>query len=74
MHVLAHLPKGTDDVALVARAQARGLSPNALSPLAVEAACAPALLLSFTNLPAEDAPRAVRQLAAVLASSSGRTG
>ena len=66
MHVLAPLPQGTDDVALVARAQAQGLSPTALSPLVIEAACAPALLLSFTNLPAEEAPRAVRTLASLL--------
>jgi GntR family transcriptional regulator/MocR family aminotransferase len=66
MQVLSRLRPGSDDVALAARAAADGLSPSPLSPLAVEAACGPGLLLSFTNLPAEDAPRAVRKLAALL--------
>jgi GntR family transcriptional regulator/MocR family aminotransferase len=69
MHVLARLPAGTDDQALAARARDAGLAPSALSAAAIEAACGAGLLLSFTNIAATDATRAVRRLGRVLSSA-----
>jgi GntR family transcriptional regulator/MocR family aminotransferase len=69
MHVLMRLGGGADDVDLVRRARADSLGPSALTPLAVEAACGPGLLLSFTNLPAETARREVDRLRRVMAAA-----
>jgi GntR family transcriptional regulator/MocR family aminotransferase len=66
MHVLARLEAGRDDVAAAARARSIGLAPEALSPFAMECACGPGLLLSFTNLPVEAADREVRKLQRIL--------
>ncbi|HLI12158.1 MAG TPA: PLP-dependent aminotransferase family protein [Alphaproteobacteria bacterium] len=62
MQLLARLAPGEDDLALAARAHARGLAPTALSATAVEAKCGPGLLLGFTNIPAASATRAARRL------------
>jgi GntR family transcriptional regulator / MocR family aminotransferase len=71
MHLLARLPQGSDDVVLVERAAAAGLGPVALSPWAVRAPCAPGLLLSFANIPAERAADEVDRLAKALAAPAG---
>lgn len=65
MHVLAWLRPSEDDVALAARAADHGLAPAALSTFAV-AVYPPALLLSFTNIPAGDARHAAARLKRVL--------
>jgi len=62
MHLVARLPAGADDVALAQAAAAHGLAPGALSDCTIEAACDPALLLSFTNVAERDAPRIARRL------------
>ena len=62
MHVIARLPPHVDDAAVVASAHAAGLAPEPLSRFAMDAGTGPALLMSFTNLPAEAATRAVRKL------------
>ncbi len=63
MHLLGRLPKGTDDVALVARLRVHGLTPAALSGCGVEVPCAPGLLLGFTNVDSSQAPEAAQRLA-----------
>jgi GntR family transcriptional regulator / MocR family aminotransferase len=55
MHLLGQLPKGTDDLALVAHLRERGLQPSALSGCGVNAPHAPGLLLGFTNIPSSAA-------------------
>jgi hypothetical protein len=40
---------------LVHRAESHGLAPAALSPLSINSDCGQGLLLSFTNIPAEQA-------------------
>jgi GntR family transcriptional regulator/MocR family aminotransferase len=55
MHLLARLPSGTSDTALVRRAETHGLAPAALSPLSVEHDCCPGLLIGFTNIAQEHA-------------------
>ena len=55
MHLLARLPSGTSDTALVPLAEMHGLAPAALSPLSVEHDCCPGLLIGFTNIPQEHA-------------------
>ena len=68
MHVLTWLGSGSEgDVELVRRARADGLGPIALTSFAVEAACGPGLLLSFTNVAAEAARREVERLRRVIA-------
>ncbi len=67
LHILAWLRRRQDDAVLAERAAAHGLAPGALSTFAVAAKCPPALLLSFTNVPAEAAGREVRRLQRALA-------
>jgi DNA-binding transcriptional MocR family regulator len=55
MHLLARLPSGTSDTALVRLTEMHGLAPAALSPLSVEYDCCPGLLIGFTNIPQEHA-------------------
>src|SRR5262249_41564131 len=62
MHLVAWLRAGEDDVALARRAAAQGLAPHALSRWRIRSRGDPALLLGFTNLPAEGAARAVARL------------
>jgi GntR family transcriptional regulator/MocR family aminotransferase len=63
IHLMAWLPSGTDDKALERQAGEQGLAPFALSHAATLAKPPPALALSFTNIPVEDAPRLVGRLA-----------
>jgi GntR family transcriptional regulator / MocR family aminotransferase len=69
MHLVARLPRGTDDVQLVAELVRTGIGPSALSAWGVEAPYAPGLLISFTNVDVKKAPQAARRLADALARS-----
>jgi GntR family transcriptional regulator/MocR family aminotransferase len=71
MHLVARLPRGTDDVKLVAELVRQGIGPSALSAWGVETPYAPGLLISFTNVDVKKAPQAARRLADALASSHG---
>jgi GntR family transcriptional regulator/MocR family aminotransferase len=55
MHLLARVAGCNNDCDLVARANASGLAPAALSPWVIECEDRQGLLLSFTNIPAEAA-------------------
>jgi GntR family transcriptional regulator/MocR family aminotransferase len=72
MHLLAHLPSGSDDVALAERAAAEGLAPAALSPWSVRPRPRPGLLIGFANIPAARASRETARLAAALRPGRGR--
>jgi len=67
LHLVVHLPAGTDDRSLVARARSHGLAPVALSRLGVERPHAPGLLVGFANVPAAEAAGAAHRLAAAIA-------
>lgn len=62
MHLLARFPDCTSDLDWVARAETRGLAPAALSLWRVERDCGQGLLLSFTNIPQENAAEVVTRL------------
>ncbi|HEX8995936.1 MAG TPA: PLP-dependent aminotransferase family protein [Ktedonobacterales bacterium] len=62
IHLLVTLPEGTDDVALAALAQARGLATTALSPH-YQAEARPGLLLGFGALNEDQLAEGVRRLA-----------
>jgi GntR family transcriptional regulator/MocR family aminotransferase len=64
IHLMAWLSAGTDDKALERQAGEQGLAPFALSHAAIAAKPPPALALSFTNIPVEDAPRLAGRLEA----------
>ena len=66
MHLMAWLQTGCDDDALAKLAWDQGLAPFPLSRGVIETKRPPALGLSFTNIPIEEAPRTVARLAAVL--------
>jgi GntR family transcriptional regulator/MocR family aminotransferase len=66
MHLLLRLPPGTDDMVLARKAAEEGLGPVPLSLWSMEADCGPGLVLSFTNIPAEDAGKQACRLAALL--------
>jgi GntR family transcriptional regulator/MocR family aminotransferase len=72
MHLVARLPRGTDDVGLVAELVRQGIGPSALSVWGVEAPYAPGLLISFTNVDVKKAPQAARRLADALKASPRR--
>jgi GntR family transcriptional regulator/MocR family aminotransferase len=74
MHLTARLPKGFDDVEVVRRARARGISAIALSTCYVANAGDPGLVLGFGGVPEADIIRGVQTLSGVLAeiTSSGR--
>jgi GntR family transcriptional regulator/MocR family aminotransferase len=55
MHLLARPIGNARDTDLVHRAESHGLAPTALSPLSINSDCGQGLLLSFTNIPAEQA-------------------
>jgi GntR family transcriptional regulator/MocR family aminotransferase len=55
MHLLARLPRGTDDVKLVERLREAGMKPSSLSACGVERPSAPGLLIGFTNIEATKA-------------------
>jgi len=68
--VMLRLPPGTDDAALATTALAHGLGPASLSEwYATDAARAPGLLLSVTNLVDSQVRRACDQLKALIARS-----
>ena len=69
MHLVARLPRGTDDVGLVAELVRQGIGPSALSAWGVAAPYAPGLLISFTNVDVKKAPQAARRLAEALHSA-----
>jgi GntR family transcriptional regulator/MocR family aminotransferase len=69
MHLVARLPRGTDDVGLVAELVRHGIGPSALSAWGVERPYAPGLLISFTNVDVKKAPQAARRLAEALRSA-----
>ncbi|MBV8456503.1 MAG: PLP-dependent aminotransferase family protein [Acetobacteraceae bacterium] len=62
MHLLLRLACGTSDSELVRHAESQGLAPAALSRHAISSHPAPTLLLSFTNIPEDDAARAAQAL------------
>lgn len=62
MHLLARFSACKSDVDWVARANAHGLAPAALSEWRVERDCGQGLLLSFTNIPAQNAEEAAMRL------------
>ncbi len=66
MHLVARLPRGTDDVKLVAELVRQGIGPSALSTWGVERPYAPGLLISFTNVDLKKSPQAARRLAEAL--------
>lgn len=61
MHLIARL-KAERDEPLVTKAMMQGLAPEALSRMAIERDCGQALMLSFTNIPPEQAPAMARRL------------
>ena len=67
MHLVARLPRGTDDVTLAVGLIRRGLGPSLLSAWGVRAPYAPGLLLSFTNVEVKKARAIAQQLADALA-------
>ncbi|MBV9824607.1 MAG: PLP-dependent aminotransferase family protein [Alphaproteobacteria bacterium] len=71
MHLLAWPDGGLADTELVRRAEAQGLAPSPLSMHAIAAACKPGLLLSFTNIPEDQAESAARRLLAALKQDAG---
>jgi DNA-binding transcriptional MocR family regulator len=66
MHLMAWLQPGCDDEALAQRAWSQGLAPFPLSRAVIETKRPPALGLSFTNIPVEEAPRVAARLAKTL--------
>ncbi|HUL09044.1 MAG TPA: PLP-dependent aminotransferase family protein [Candidatus Acidoferrum sp.] len=72
MHLVARLPDGTDDVALVAGLVKQGIGPSALSAWGAERPYAPGLLISFTNVDVRKAPQAARRLAEALHAAKER--
>src|SRR5262249_48184979 len=72
MHLVARLPAGVDDVALVADLVRQGIGPAALSAWGVAAPYAPGLLISFTNVDVKKAPQAARRLAEALKAAPER--
>jgi GntR family transcriptional regulator / MocR family aminotransferase len=62
MHLLARFPECQSDIDWVARAAARGLAPVALSEWRVDRDCGQGLVLSFTNIPPQNARAAARRL------------
>jgi GntR family transcriptional regulator/MocR family aminotransferase len=67
MHLVARLNAGHDEAAVLALAQALGLSPAPLSSCGIAAPAGPGLLIGFTNVPATAAREAAARLAAAMA-------
>jgi GntR family transcriptional regulator/MocR family aminotransferase len=68
MHLLARLPRGTDDVKLVEHLKAAGMSPSPLSICGVERPYAPGLLIGFTNIETTKARSSAQRLERALKS------
>ena len=66
MHILLRLDDAADDVAAIEACQAAGLAPSSLSRAYAGPKQQQGLLLSFTNLPPEQAPAMVQRLARAL--------
>jgi GntR family transcriptional regulator/MocR family aminotransferase len=66
MHILLRLDDAADDVAAIAACAAAGLAPSPLSRAYTGAKRKQGLLLSFTNLPPEQAAAMVQRLARAL--------
>ena len=66
MHLLARLPRGTDDVKLVDHLKSLGIGPSPLSTCGVERSYAPGLAIGFTNIEAKKAQEAARALASAM--------
>ncbi len=69
MHLLARLPRGSNDTFLVAKLSRRGIAAAPLSTCGADRPFAAGLLLGFTNIAAKNAAAAARALADAL----GRT-
>ena len=63
LHAVLHLPDGTDEVAVVEAARARGIALEAFG------ATGPGLVVGYANLPETAARAAVEALAAAVAST-----
>jgi GntR family transcriptional regulator/MocR family aminotransferase len=66
MHLLARLPRGTNDMALVAKLKQHGIGPSSLSGCGVGRPYEPGLVIGFTNVPTTKASQAARALASAL--------
>jgi GntR family transcriptional regulator/MocR family aminotransferase len=66
MHLVARLPRASDDAELVARLTRQGISPVPLSACGVKVPYSPGLLIGFTNVDAKRAGEVARQLADAL--------
>ncbi len=66
MHLLARLPPGSDDVALVGEDAVAAFGVVALSSWAIETKTRPGLIMGFANVPASRASREVARLADTL--------
>ena len=62
MHLIAHFTRSETDKQLALQALKHGLAVTPLSIHCVEATPGPALLLSFTNIPVQSAPREAARL------------
>jgi GntR family transcriptional regulator / MocR family aminotransferase len=67
MHLLARLPRGTDDVELVARLARQGIAVTPLSTCGLASPYAPGLVIGFTNIETKKAPEAARCMARAMA-------
>jgi GntR family transcriptional regulator/MocR family aminotransferase len=72
MHLLARPGGSHSDTELARLAEAQGLEISPLSMHALAAECAPGLLLSFTNIPAEQAMAAAERLYAAIGRALAR--
>ena len=66
MHLLARLPRGTNDVKLVAKLKQHGIRPSSLSECGIERPYEPGLVIGFTNVETRRAGQAARILASAL--------
>ena len=66
MHLLARLPRGTNDVKLIAGLKEAGISPDPLSICGVGRPYAPGLVIGFANIETRKAHQAARKLASTM--------
>jgi GntR family transcriptional regulator/MocR family aminotransferase len=72
LHLVAWLPRGSDDNAVAERAKTYGVTTTGLSRFRIAAAMRPALVLGFGGVPPGDVAAAVDRLAMALDASSLR--